>query len=32
MADLGYHTIDAMVGHTDNLEVDEDANMVTQTF
>lgn len=27
MADLGYHTIDEMVGHTDNLEVDEDANM-----
>ena len=26
MADLGYHTIDEMVGHTDNLEVDEDAN------
>ena len=27
MAELGYHTIDEMVGHTDNLEVDEDANM-----
>ena len=27
MADLGYHTINEMVGHTDNLEVDEDANM-----
>ena len=27
MADLGYHTIDEMVGHTDNLEVDKDANM-----
>lgn len=27
MADLGYHTIDEMVGHTDNLEVVEDANM-----
>lgn len=27
MADLGYHTIDEMIGHTDNLEVDEDANM-----
>ena len=27
MADLGYHTIDEMGGHTDNLEVDEDANM-----
>lgn len=27
MADLGYHTIDEMVGHADNLEVDEDANM-----
>lgn len=27
MADLGYHTIDEMVGHTDNLEVDEDANI-----
>lgn len=27
MADLGYHTIDEMAGHTDNLEVDEDANM-----
>lgn len=26
MAELGYHTIDEMVGHTDNLEVDEDAN------
>lgn len=27
MAELGYHTINEMVGHTDNLEVDEDANM-----
>lgn len=27
MADLGYHTINEMVGHTDNLEVNEDANM-----
>ena len=27
MAELGYRTIDEMVGHTDNLEVDEDANM-----
>ena len=27
MAELGYHTIDEMVGHTDNLEVDADANM-----
>ena len=27
MAKLGYHTINEMVGHTDNLEVDEDANM-----
>lgn len=27
MAELGYHTIDEMVGHTDNLEVDKDANM-----
>lgn len=27
MADLGYHTIDEMIGHTDNLGVDEDANM-----
>lgn len=27
MSELGYHTINEMVGHTDNLEVDEDANM-----
>ncbi len=27
MAELGYHTINEMVGHTDNLEVDDDANM-----
>lgn len=27
MAELGYRTINEMVGHTDNLEVDEDANM-----
>ena len=27
MANLGYHTINEMVGHTDNLEVNEDANM-----
>lgn len=27
MADLGYHTINEMVGHTDNLEMNEDANM-----
>lgn len=27
MAELGYHTINEMVGHTDNLEVDKDANM-----
>lgn len=27
MAELGYHTINEMVGHTDNLEVDEDSNM-----
>lgn len=27
MAELGYHTINEMVGHTDNLEVNEDANM-----
>ena len=27
MAELGYHTIDEMVGHTDNLEVIENANM-----
>lgn len=27
MAELGYNTINEMVGHTDNLEVDEDANM-----
>lgn len=27
MAELGYHTINEMVGHTDNLELDEDANM-----
>lgn len=27
MAELGYHTINEMVGHTDNLEVDEDANI-----
>lgn len=27
MAELGYHTINEMMGHTDNLEVDEDANM-----
>lgn len=27
MAELGYHTINEIVGHTDNLEVDEDANM-----
>ena len=27
MAELGYHKINEMVGHTDNLEVDEDANM-----
>ena len=27
MADLGYHTINEMEGHTDNLEVNEDANM-----
>ena len=27
MTELGYHTIDEMVGHTDNLEVDADANM-----
>lgn len=32
MADLGYHTIDEMVGHTDNLEVDEDANMDYSNF
>ena len=27
MSELGYHTINEMVGHTDNLEVDDDANM-----
>lgn len=27
MAELGYHTINEMVGHTDNLEVDKDANL-----
>lgn len=27
MAELGYRTINEMVGHTDNLKVDEDANM-----
>lgn len=27
MAELGYHTINEMMGHTDNLEVDDDANM-----
>ena len=27
MAELGYHTINEMVGHTDNLEVDDDANI-----
>ena len=27
MAELGYHTINEMVGHTDNLEVNEDASL-----